>query len=511
VRKYLNYVIFGAVILVVVGLAVNHSRHVKSLVTSLVSGQPAARAAAATELIQTEQFMDSINGETVETRLGAVEALEVTETPAAVKQLLPLLKDQDKSVQARAIVALQKIGAKTPDNLKEMLAGLKDGDTNIRKNSILAFDDPKNGFGPTSGVVAGIVAYMKAEGGARGPGGDVLSSPLFLQKNSQTESVPLLLALIDDKDEGVRGGAIEALGKIGDKAAIPRLITAMQKDTPQTRRVAIGAIALIADVSGEAALTEAVGNPEDNNEARAQAAIGLGKIGTPTAVSTLIKTLKDDDLKLRSAAVVALVRAGRPTPASAPIPMVLAALSEATKSTDESTALGAVGALQGIEAPQTNGTLLALLDKPGISDELRVATTKALGFTGNKEAVSKLLGLLSDATGSSDAVGTAAQESLTKIGPEAAEPLIAAMSQNDTLGYQVATVLAKQGTSVLPALERGLQTADAAKQRWIAVAMGEMGVAEVRPSLETLAKSPNAEVAFVAKEQLNRMGLTQIP
>ncbi len=507
-RKYLNYVVFGAVVLVVIGLAVNHSRVVHGLVTALVSGQPAERAAAATELIKTEQFMDAINGEPTETHVAAAEALEVKGDADAVKQLIPLLKDQEKQVQLRAVKALQTIGAKTPANLTETLAGLKDGDTNIRKNSILVFDDPKAGFGPLPGVVPGIVDYMKKEGGARGPGGDVLSSPLFLQKGSQRESVPLLIAQVDDKDEGVRLGAVEALGKIGDKAAVPRLLTAIQKDTPQTRRVAIGAIALIADVSGEAALTEAVGNPEDNNEARAQAAIGLGKIGTPTAVATLVKTLSDDDLKLRSAAVTALTRAGRPAPGSAPVPMVLSALVEAAKSSNESIALGAVQALGGIEAPQTNSTLIGLLAKPGVSEELKTAATSALGFAGNKEGVASLLKLLDDPSGS---VSTAAGDALTRVGSEADDTLVAAMSQNDTLGYQAATVLAKQGTAALPALQRGLQTTDPARLRWIAVALGEMGTAEARPPLEGLAKNANTEVAFVAKEQLNRMGIAPAP
>ena len=49
---------------------------------------------------------------------------------------------------------------------------------------------------------------------------------------------------------------------------VPDLRQAMRSDTAQVRRVAIGAIALIADRSGEEALTEAIRNPNDDNESR---------------------------------------------------------------------------------------------------------------------------------------------------------------------------------------------------------------------------------------------------
>ena len=280
-RKYLNYFVFALVVLGIGGLAVSHSRQMQSLVTDLSSNQTDRRIAAANELIKSEQFMDAINGETVAVHLAAVESLELKGDAPAVKQLLPLLKDLDKRVQARAVAALQKIAGKSKDSLNELMPGIKDGDASIKKNSIKALVDPANGIGPVPNAIPVIVDYMKKEGGARAPGGDILGSPLFLSKGSQAESIPLLIAQADDKDEGVRIGAVEALGKIGDKMAIPRLLTAMKSDTPQVRRVAIGSIALIADVSGEAALTEAIGNQDDNNEARAQAAIGLGRIGTP--------------------------------------------------------------------------------------------------------------------------------------------------------------------------------------------------------------------------------------
>jgi HEAT repeat protein len=327
-----------------------------------------------------------------------------------------------------------------------------------------------------------------------------------LQSGSNRESVPLLLALLDEKDEGIRTGAGEALGKVGDKTAVPRLIQAMQSDTAQMRRVAIGAVALIADPSGEAALTEALKNPNDDDEARAQATTGLGKIATPTAIATLVNALKDDDLKIRSSAVAALARAGRPTPEAAPNALVVDALNAALRSESEPMRLGATQALQIVAAPSANGVLLATLQNSAEQVTVRAAAARALGVPGNREAVDPLLRALDDPAGE---VNEAARDALGAIGTEATEALLATLKASPTVAYQAAQSLAKQGKSALPALERAAQSSDPMQARWATYALGELGVAEARPLLEQLAKNPNPQVAAVAKEQLNRQGKIQ--
>jgi HEAT repeat protein len=360
-----------------------------------------------------------------------------------------------------------------------------------------------DGIGAKPGVVAAVVDIMKREGGARGPGGDVLGSPMFLKAGSNRESVPLLLALMEEKDEGVRTGAGEALGKVGDKAAVPRLIQAMKSDTAQMRRVAIGAIALIADISGEAALTEALNNPDDDNEARAQATAGLGKIATPTAIATLVKSLSDDDLKIRSSAMASLARAGRPTPESAPNAQVVAALNTALRAENEATRRGAAEALQIIATPEANASLLAVLQDARQSASVRAAAAYALGFKGNQAAVAALIQALKDEA--SD-VNDAARDALAAIGSGATDALVEVFKQDATAAYLAAQALAKQGKPALPALEKVAQAADPMQQRWAAVALGALGLAEARPALEQLAKNTDPDVAAVAQEQLNRFG-----
>ena len=502
-RKYLSYLIFGVLVLVVAGLAVNHSRHTRQLVDAMTGGAPNERVAAAKELLAAEQFTDSISGELPAVRVKTAETLELMGDPTAVKQILPLLKDQYKEVRERAAFALMHIGDKTPENFAEMLAGLKDGDGNVRKGTISALTDPAGGIGPKPGVPEAIVAYMKKEGDSRGPGGDVLSSPKFTQGGSNPVAVPLLVAQLSDTDEGVRKGAAEALGKIGDKAAVPKLIELSQKDTAQVQRVAIGALALIADVSAESTLTAAVTNPATNGEARSQAAAGLGKIATPTAVATLIKTLTDDDLKLRSAAIAALARAGRSEAAAPVSASVLTQLDSALRDPSASVRTGAAQALQVIAAPQANPGLIAILDSTQNDPKQRIAAANALGFAGNRAAVAPLIRALNDSDGE---VNLAAKNALAAIGPDASDALVAALHSDGPTALYAAQALAGTGTTSLPALEKAAQQGDATTQRWAAVALGELGTAEARPALETLAQSPNADVVFVAKEQLNRLG-----
>ncbi len=159
IRKYLNYILFAAVVLVVLGIAVRHSRYVHGLVDDLGSSNVKTQSAAALELIQTEQFSDSITGEPVSTRLHAAESLEalgndtsvtpdasVKDAPdyraAAVKQAIGLLKDTEKQVRDRAIVTLERIGDSYPANLKELVNGIGDGDNYVRKGVKAAFISP---------------------------------------------------------------------------------------------------------------------------------------------------------------------------------------------------------------------------------------------------------------------------------------------------------------------------------------------------------------------------------
>ena len=217
-RKYLNYILFGAVVLLVVGLAVSHSRHMRSLLNDMTGSDPQAHASAAAELIKAEQFSDAITGEPTAVRVKVARALQDLPTGDSVKQTLTLLKDQDKDVRAQALVTLKAIGAHSQETINALVVGLKDGDVNIRKGTIAALTAPANegGIGPRPDVVKAVLAIMKKEGDARGPGGDALGSLRFTSEGANAISVPTLVGYLAEKDDGVKSGAADALGKIGD-------------------------------------------------------------------------------------------------------------------------------------------------------------------------------------------------------------------------------------------------------------------------------------------------------
>jgi HEAT repeat protein len=512
IRKYLNYILFGAVVVLVVGLAVNHSRHMRALVDALSSSDKQARSAAAAELIESEQFMDSISGEPVSVRVQAAAALQTLGNDKAVGQAIPMLKDTDKPVRDRAVVTLEAIGGNSPANIAQLVTGLKDGDPYVRKGVVTALTDPVHGIGPRPGVVQAIVKIMKAEGGARGPGGDVLGNPTFVQRGASAESVPLLLTQLGDKDEGVRAGAADALGKIGDPRAVAALQQLVAKDTATVRRVAIGAIALIADPAGEDTLIQAIKDPTADNEARAQAAGGLGRIANPTAIKTLVDGLNDDDLNLRAASVSALAVAARPAPEKPVNPAVLGDLIMALRDPRPNAVLGAAQALRSLGATEVDPALVGLLNPPAagadsdVAGRIRVAAALALGFHGNSAAVQPLLRALADPDGR---VGEAASGALADIGSDATESLIAELRGGGANALYAARALANQGKDALPALERAAQSPNPVSERWAAVALGDLGLAEARPALQQLAASKDPDVAYVANQQLDRIGRTR--
>ena len=102
-------------------------------------------------------------------------------------------------------------------------------------------------------------------------------------------AVPLLIKALNNLDEDWLGreAAAVALGDIGSTQAVPYLIRAAW--LPETRTVAIDALAGIGDSRATAVLLSALNEPEDP-EAREAAINGLIKIGEP-AVPALIDKL----------------------------------------------------------------------------------------------------------------------------------------------------------------------------------------------------------------------------
>ena len=516
-RKFLNYAIFVAIVAIVVGLAVRHSRHMAYLVDSMAGSDSKARVASAKELVKMEQFMDAITGETVARRVRIVQALEDWAEKEAVTQAVAFLKDPDRPVRDRIALALVRIGTKSADNLQGLIAGMADGDSNVRKTCIallqvLGQDDPaaamkllqrtlpdtdpgvlrdalaRRNASVAEQIIPKVVEAMKGNGAARGPGGDVLGALTARREQSVKELLPLLA----DKDDGVCSGAAAALGKVGSPTPVPQLVDAMHTRSAQVRRVAIGAIALIAHSSCEAALTEAIRNKDDDNEARAQAAVGLGRIGTPTAIATLVSALSDDDLKVQVAAVDGLADAGEPA---------VPALARAIRDPEARTRIRAIQALGGIATPAVNAALLPALRDP-VAD-VRAEAARALGFERNAQAVSALVAGMSDPNGM---VAAACADALAKIGGPARPALARMLAGPSGTAFLAAIALAKQGSE---AVEDVLKTASTnpAAGKWAVESLARNRSQNAIEALKQLMTVQDPKTRAVAEAALRRLSL----
>jgi HEAT repeat protein len=544
-KKYLNFALFAGIVAVVGGMALSHSRHMRSLVDAMEGSDRAARISAVQELVKSEQFMDAVAGESVEARKRVVQALEdwgLSGAPNvvapgdktknfgpkdAVRQMVAYLKDPDKPVRDRILIAMVRSAAATEKNLDEAVTGLKEGDAHIRGCCVIALqilgqrDDvaaskivPREvleTLGKTDAVtttrkllaakkpdviaqlIPKVVDIMKREGGARSPGGDVLGG-LPEQKE---ECVAALRPLLGDKDEGIRTAAAGAMGKVGSKSAVPDLIAQINGGTAQVRRVAIGAVAAIADPSGEEILIAALDNPDTDNEARVQAAMGLGTLASDKAVDRLIRALSDFDLKVQAAAVAALIHAGEP---SAPKLAAILASPKNVKDTDSALRIRAAQALGGINSPATTGALIKGLQNSDAG--VRKACSMALGHEGNSAAVEPLIALLADEDGS---VAAQASNALTAIGEDGWSALAKALSsENATVAYYASQALGREGQGAVGVVKLEAERSVSAR-RWAVAALGRMGGPEAAAYLKQLSQSADPDISKAALLELKKL------
>jgi len=174
---------------------------------------------------------------------------------------------------------------------------------------------------------------------------------------STEESVPALLALLNDKDEfvrreavhalgltrsrsattritelllndkagSVRSAAAYALGRIGDESAVVTLATLLSPElsaaksgkgktekSPFVLRAAAVALGRIRSRAGTPALVAALSNDKLPSDVKREAARALGLIGDPSAVASLRAATQAQDPYLSEAAYEALKKIGPP-------------------------------------------------------------------------------------------------------------------------------------------------------------------------------------------------------
>jgi HEAT repeat protein len=137
-------------------------------------------------------------------------------------------------------------------------------------------------------------------------------------------SIPVLMPYLQEADRDVRVAAADALGKLRAREArepLTAMYLAVRENlanpnpenkpediAPKTNEANtyLAAVAGIGDPASEALLTELLNNPNLATPQRVTAALGLGRIASPTAIATLRGYVASPDLQLANGTVDAL-------------------------------------------------------------------------------------------------------------------------------------------------------------------------------------------------------------
>ena len=206
-------------------------------------------------------------------RFRTIEALTFIQSKEAADALILQLAHTDPNVRWRAAVALGATGHKDPWTAVRFLAKLT---TNPPEK------DPK--------------VRMKACAG--------------LGHLEKTRAIPYLAVAMDDADWRVRAQAAVALGKTGNRAAIPALVGRGLKD-PAVHVRGMSIVAL-GDLKREEGLKHVATMLTDPNAREKSAAVRLVAVRVldqflnPWSTNAIIAALGDDDTKVREAATKAM-------------------------------------------------------------------------------------------------------------------------------------------------------------------------------------------------------------
>ena len=154
-------------------------------------------------------------------RLGIIEALSGIRDQRAVPPLIELLNDTSSEVRWETAIALGEIGG--PDVISPLKNALRDPDKYVRYGAASAL--LKTGWKPVSDeerafYYVGMQEWQKV-------------------KDCGPAAISALSLVLQDPDSSVRIEAIEVLGLIGDKKAIPALMQSLRDGNADVRWKAV--------------------------------------------------------------------------------------------------------------------------------------------------------------------------------------------------------------------------------------------------------------------------------
>jgi HEAT repeat protein len=459
------------------------------------------------------KLLDLLNHTAEAMRGGAATALRlISRTPAGLPKkqaepgLVKAVKDPSALVRVQAAGALRTLGDKDKVAQAVLLAALTDKDSLVRRLAVTGLDpinlDEKKISDALTEVlrdndlgvkIRAAYALGNSPFGSLAPVDDVWSivqaaakdadpehrqlaiGPLlFADPRATDKAVALLVAALSDKYATLRISAIDILGAIKAKTAIPRLTELLRDEDAVVRAAAADALAKMGAEAAAAvpALIQALADEEVR--VRLAAVAALGNVDpSPKTVTVLLNALVEDNSRVRRLCVVTLSRAARRDKET------LAAVVAALQDADPAVRVEAIEAVRqaGVEGKPAVAALARIVQTGG-EDEAKFAAF-ALGNLAAEAAaaVPALTAVVKSRTREAELRGLAAQ-ALGDIGPAAAP--------------------------AVPALTEALKDKEEYVRRLSALALGGIGAAakEAVPQLQSLLKDQNGSVRKAAAKAL---------
>lgn len=168
--------------------------------------------------------------------------------------------------------------------------------------------------------------------------------------------IPSVLPMLRHKEKDVRLAAADTLGKLRAKEAVAELVDLYRKSTADEHFGYLAAIAGIGAPITEGLLASALNDPELPEPQRSQAALGLGRVASDSAIGELWRYADAENKALRESSISALQVAG-----------------DRALAIGLGSPLNRIRVAEGIQSPLADRVLLAGLESPG----LRMAASQA--------------------------------------------------------------------------------------------------------------------------------------
>jgi HEAT repeat protein len=405
--------------------------------------------------------------------------------PGGLQVALNLLCDSDATVVRETIKSLKELA--NPIAVRPlMFVGLDDASLRIQAmKAVVHFGE--HGVSELLSIIEERNPHTMA---------DVIR---VLGRIGDRRAVPSLLMALNFADSELRPGMLEALGLLGDRTALAKIISLLSDTDESIRLSAVRAVQRIPDRRAVKPIL-AIINQTQNAVLKQQCVIALAATGSEKAIPTLSALLPDADSDLQKAIAEALCRINSPE-ASAPLVQLLGA-------DDPGVVIKALVGLRRNPLPATVPVLIEL--SAHLNPNVRRHALEAVAEVGNGSAVSILEQRLQ--SDSSAEVRTASARGLGRTGDKRSIRTLEE-SLKDESAIRCAAVVSLAGLddqSVIPTLLASLKDV-APEVRYHAVSgLGKLNAEKAVRAIREMLEDKDDMVRLGAKQSLQNLGYKNV-